>query len=78
MNSEVAAVTEHYRIRVLPFRVVADSARRVLGRQCHVWLREVLGLDRDSSTNFPKQVDDGLTRSNHSFSNLSITISKAS
>lgn len=30
MNSEVAAVTEHYRIRVLPLRVVADSARRVL------------------------------------------------
>ena len=78
MNSKVTTVAEYYGIRILSFRVVANGTRRVFRGQGHVRLGDVLGLDGVSADGLGWYRDRALTKSNHSFSSLSITISNVS
>jgi len=50
MHSKIASITENYGIAVLPFAIIANRTRRVLGWHCIILLWGLLHLEKYNET----------------------------
>lgn len=78
MYSKIAPIAKHYSVCILSLWVVTNSTCWIFRRKGKIGLRYVLGLLGSLVTWLEQHAVLLLTKSNHSFSKRSITISKVS